>query len=392
MLTFQAITLVLASSLSSCIATAPKSADRENTSPTAMTPAAPAAPSGTAANLAKTSTYQLQDCKPEQGWAIVGGRCDSYGIFQGAGTGVRGALLFTGTFVAGLPHGKGRLCLRVPEKDQDHGLPADCGNSLACEVEFSSGRLSAKEMVCQKAGGQSAWGARAGLQIKLRSPAGFFIDDAVSKQKDTLFHGKVSTITTDLAEVEINGQISFEPLNIADSLTSASAVGELRQVSLSAAEVTFDRFSGQLVIPSRNVRGGGGVLRVKGVFNGQITRASVRFSPHPTTITNNGAIARESIVDLAVSGKHYQLVYAPRPGKIHPGEVLYFKDDEGVEFDGTYPGCAERNRRFGFAQLEKVTESSTFLAYKLKPMCGKITTPSGSYAGQFRNGRPVGPR
>jgi len=384
--------LALACGLSACVTTAPKTTDSGGAAPT--TPAEPTTQRAAAARPAAPSAYQLQDCKAEQGWAIVGGRCDSFGLFQGSGTGVRGALLFTGNFVAGLPHGKGQLCLRGASQDSGRGTAGDCGNALGCRVEFNAGRLSGTEMVCQQSGGRSIAGQRADLRIKLRSPSGFFIDDGAAQQQRSMAYGRVSTITTDQATVEISGQIQFAPLHIADYQTSASAVGELRQVSLSADAVRFDRFSGQLVVPSRQVRGGGGELRAKGVFKGDIHGTRVLFTPYPATVTAARAITRESIVELDVSGRHYQLVYDGQQGvsaQADARQVLYYKDDAGVEFDGTFAGCAERNRPFGFARLQDKREASsgTFLAYELEPFCGKITTPSGSYAGKFRNGRPV---
>jgi hypothetical protein len=386
--------LVLACGLSACVTTAPKTSDSGAGVPMA-TPVPAAKGTVVAARPAMPSAYQLQDCKPVQGWAIVGGSCDSFGLFQGTGTGTRGAMRFTGQFVAGLPQGKGRLCLGGASQDTGRNAKTDCGSHLSCQVEFNAGRLSGKEMVCQMAGSPSIDGRRAGLQFKLRSPSGFFIDDgAAAQQRQSFLHGKVSTITTDQAEVEISGQIVFEPLNIGDSLASGSAVGELRQVSLSAAAISFDRFRGQLAIPTRKALGGGGELRVKGSFSGQVRGERVQFLPYPAVITKEGAITRESIVELAVSDKRYQLVYRGEHGRwaaADPGAVLYYKDDAGVEFDGTFAGCTGQNSGFGFARVREKFEpgAGAFLGYELQPYCGKITTPSGSYAGKFENGRPA---
>lgn len=152
-------------------------------------------------------------------------------------------------------------------------------------------------------------------------------------------------------------------------------------------------FLGTLTVPAVNAREQKiGELQVTGVLPGQFQGASARFTPLPMVLTSSGAIPREALVQLRIGALSCGLVFERDQvfKSVDPSRVLYDKGNAGVEFGGTDPVCLARTKRTGLAELKAQTDvgSDGFQGYKLTPRCGRINTPTGSFAGIFSNGKP----
>jgi len=374
---------------------APPAANRTAAAESTPAAPAPAATAGTAnarpAPAAAGAAYQLQACKTVDGWQILDGRCDGVGAFQGSGVAARQGVTFIGQFVAGVPQGKGTMCLQSASQWPPRNGAKPCGNDMTCAVTFTAGKLGGQAMVCEESGGQSVWGPRANARIKIDSPSGFFLGDgADAKARDDRIERAVST---DQASVEIDGQVVYRPLALGSSRTAGRAVGEVRELRMARGKMTFDRFKGTLTVPTVNAREvKTGELQVKGVLEGHFQGATANFTPYAVEVTASGAVQRDSLVQVRYGAQWYDLVFvrdAVFKG-VDAGRVLYYKDHAGVEFDGTDPVCLAKIKRTGMADLtpQRHAGSGAFEGYKLMPRCGRITTPTGSFAGTFRDGKP----
>lgn len=350
-------------------------------------------------------SFQLTDCKRVNDWEVLIGQCQSAGSFTGQGALRRNGMVYLGPAKDGLPHGTGNLCMD-PLPRYRAGETIDCSNdTLFCEANFEAGRITDQSLQCRALPKRDFYGRTDPkdheLKLVLRSATGFGIDDGLSGPQHSIGFGRVSTLVADLVDVEISGAMVYDPLPSGYQRGPSTAIGKARQIKLGATEFTVSQMNGTLTIHPNihkySPRGiPEGAMVVKGTFDAKLATVS-RFSPSAYKRLENGSFPRESLVTISYQGKTHQLVYAmsdshlDAQSPIRQQEVVYFKDPSGVEFDGTGPACTALKRR-GVARLSAVSYSgsSGFAGeFELKPSCGTITTPTGSYTGRFENGRPA---
>jgi hypothetical protein len=399
-----ALALLLAAALAGCVATAPVAP------PAAAKPAGPVsavnlpmmlaepawAPSRMAAPPAAakgSAAYQLDSCKPAEGWEMLVGNCSSNASFSGQGAAARASLIYIGRFSNGLPDGAGSLCFqsRSREQVQREGQVACDSQYLSCHVQFKAGRLAGDTLQCRAAGRNRD----ADLLLQVRSATGFQIDDGLRQSEKDGFGGRAAAITADLAEVDIRNRVSWGLVHTGAQAPSR-ATGTVRQLQLRGSRQLLSRFAGTLTMPaSRDARNNSqGEMVIKGVLDAEgADQFTFTFRPADFRWEVGDAVPREALLEVRHNELAYQLVFMPankRPAYGEPPAVLYFKDNAGIEFDATPAECWAKGERGGaWLRTPNDAGSGRFAGYGLDPRCGKMSTPTGTYTGRFRNGKPV---
>ncbi len=364
---------------------------------------AAAAPLSMAGNPPLASaTYQLGQCQAPAEWQVLIGRCPSGGAYSGQGALRRNGMVFLGPIKDGLPHGKGSLCMVMLSQYRD-GENIDCGNGqVSCEATFDAGKIADQTLRCDLTPRRSGYydNEKLPLQVVLRSSSGFSFDDGLAGAQNYLGR-RFSTLIADLVEVEIKGAMVYNPIPAGFQRGPSTATGTARQVRISSEEFHLSRLQGTLSVqpilagksPSALAKIPKDPLVVKGSFDVKLDTVS-RFVPAGYARLPDGSFPQESLTTISYQGKTHQVVYFPverASEQVRYTDVAYFKDEAGVEFDGTGPECPALKLR-GLARLSAVsfTANNGFTGeFSLSPQCGTIKTPTGSYTGRFEDGRPV---
>jgi len=340
-----------------------------------------------------SAAYKMDGCKGVDGWQIAIGTCTSNGSFSGVGAGSHLGLLYMGRFTNGLPDGDGSLCLMSTGfwDDYQAGVKS-CNGRLACNVRFKAGRLEGDTLQCRIA----SLRGEPEVLLQLRSASGFRIDDGLSQIKSDGFNGPKSTITADLAEVDLRNHAKWGLVYFGRNRPLSRATGKARQVQLSAQGLQLSRLEGTLTVrvasDALDRATDESELEVQGVMDAH-GDDWFTFLPAGYDWQVGSPVPREGLLNLRHMGVAYQLVFMPsnhlpqfRDTRAFPKSVLYYKDSQGIEFDGTADVCWGKGSS-GSADLSVQSEGREW-RYGLEPRCGTMTTPTGSYTGRFRNGRP----
>lgn len=335
-----------------------------------------------------SAAYKLDGCKTIDGWEIAIGTCTGNGTFSGVGAAAHMGLVYIGRLSNGLPDGAGSLCLKAGSRWEAQRMGELTCNSQywSCNAQFKAGRLEGDTLQCRQPGVRG----EPDVLLQMRSASGFRIDDAQTRVKSDGFNGPSSTISADLAEVDIRNQVKWGLVHPSYQAPSSRATGSVRQLQLSRFNHKLTRFDGTLTVTNKSDRHtkNPGEIVVKGVLDAEwherfIFRvADYRWEP-------GAPVPREALLHVQQDDLSYQLVFLATNmrGFNEPSNLLYYKDSAGIEFDATPTECWAKGERGGAGLSVQTTGGRT--TYVLEPRCGKMTTPTGSYTGRFRGGKPM---